>query len=121
MPQMRNHFEMVNSSCSLNERARQRCQSLIDDGEALRVAVSVEAGATVIDCGVKVAGGLEAGIAAHVVNNIFAFGWAAFTATIADLQRRVRKLEDLEAIRALKSEGMDVRALQDYYAAVAAQ
>lgn len=61
MPQMRNHFEMVNSSCSLNERARQRCQSLIDDSEALRVAVSVETGATVIDCGVKAAGGLEAG------------------------------------------------------------
>jgi carbamoyl-phosphate synthase large subunit len=26
----------------------------------------------------------------------------------------------LEAIRALKNEGLDVRALQDYYAAVAA-
>lgn len=31
-------------------------------------------------------GGLEAGVAAHIVNNLFAFGWAALTSSIAELR-----------------------------------
>jgi methenyltetrahydromethanopterin cyclohydrolase len=47
---------------SLNERARSLVHQLVDDAEALRVAASaLPSGATVIDCGSSVPGGLEAG------------------------------------------------------------
>jgi methenyltetrahydromethanopterin cyclohydrolase len=48
---------------NLNARAAALCRSMIDDAERLRVAVHrCESGATVIDCGVKTSGGLEAGV-----------------------------------------------------------
>ena len=47
---------------SLNERAQSLAYQLIDDAEALRIAVSaLPSGATVIDCGSSVPGGFEAG------------------------------------------------------------
>src|SRR3954451_9592193 len=47
---------------SLNERARPLVHQLVDEAEALRVAASaLPSGATVIDCGSSVPGGLEAG------------------------------------------------------------
>src|SRR3954471_5753008 len=47
---------------SLNERARELADRLVDDAEALRVAASTLSGGTrVVDCGSAVPGGLEAG------------------------------------------------------------
>src|SRR4029079_12595333 len=47
---------------SLNELAWRRCGELAGEAERLNVAVSFAAGGTrIIDCGVKAAGGLEAG------------------------------------------------------------
>jgi methenyltetrahydromethanopterin cyclohydrolase len=47
---------------NLNELAWRRCDELAADAERLNVAVSkAAAGARIIDCGVKAAGGLEAG------------------------------------------------------------
>src|SRR5262245_20252579 len=47
---------------SLNELAWQRCEELAADAERLNVAVShAAAGTCLIDCGVRAAGGLEAG------------------------------------------------------------
>lgn len=52
----------VRSTIMLNERAYKLCESVIRDAEALRVEVTtLPCGATVIDCGVKACGGLEAG------------------------------------------------------------
>jgi methenyltetrahydromethanopterin cyclohydrolase len=47
----------------LNARAAKLCRSMLDDVERLRLAVHrCESGATLVDCGVNAAGGLEAGI-----------------------------------------------------------
>ncbi len=47
---------------NLNARALRRCQRLMDDATACRVAVErSEGGAQLIDCGIDVPGGLEAG------------------------------------------------------------
>lgn len=47
---------------SLNERALARAERLVADAEALRVAVqTLSNGTRVIDCGINVSGGLEAG------------------------------------------------------------
>src|SRR3954463_13735624 len=47
---------------SLNDQARSLVHQLTDDAETLRVAVGLlPSGATVIDCGSQVPGGLEAG------------------------------------------------------------
>jgi methenyltetrahydromethanopterin cyclohydrolase len=47
---------------SLNELAWRRCDELAADAERLNIAVSSSTGGTrIIDCGVKMAGGLEAG------------------------------------------------------------
>ncbi len=49
---------------NLNERALRRCQQFIDNADEMRVAILHREGATrVIDCGVNVAGGLQAGVA----------------------------------------------------------
>ena len=47
---------------NLNKRALQRCEALIDDATALHAAIlRDESGARVVDCGVHVPGGLQAG------------------------------------------------------------
>jgi methenyltetrahydromethanopterin cyclohydrolase len=47
---------------NLNERAYRRCQSLIDSANLYRVRIhNMSCGTVVIDCGVQVMGGLEAG------------------------------------------------------------
>lgn len=48
---------------------------------AHRLAFGLVAGALVV-----VTGGLEAGIAAHVVNNVAAYGYAIFTSSVAELR-----------------------------------
>ena len=48
---------------------------------AHRLAFGLVAGALVV-----VTGGLEAGIAAHVVNNVAAYGYAMFTTSVAELR-----------------------------------
>ncbi len=48
---------------------------------AHRLAFGLVAGTLVL-----VTGGLEAGIAAHVVNNLFAFGYAIFTTSVAEVR-----------------------------------
>lgn len=48
---------------NLNEFAWQRARMLLDAPERYRVSVTSESGATIVDCGVHAAGGLEAGIA----------------------------------------------------------
>ncbi len=48
---------------------------------AHRFAFGLVAGALVV-----VTGGLEAGIAAHIVNNLAAYGYAVFTTSVADLR-----------------------------------
>jgi methenyltetrahydromethanopterin cyclohydrolase len=51
------------SVMNLNQRAWQRCQHVIEDAAQLRVAVEeLECGTRVIDCGVRAAGGLAAGV-----------------------------------------------------------
>ena len=48
----------------LNESAAKLCSSLVDRAERLRIAVTqCESGARLIDCGIDVPGGLEAGLA----------------------------------------------------------
>src|SRR6476469_4088991 len=47
---------------SLNELAWRRCDELAADAERLNIAVSFStSGTRIVDCGVKVTGGLEAG------------------------------------------------------------
>jgi methenyltetrahydromethanopterin cyclohydrolase len=48
---------------NLNERAYVLAQQIIADAERLRVRVAEVGGATLIDCGISAAGGLEAGLA----------------------------------------------------------
>jgi methenyltetrahydromethanopterin cyclohydrolase len=45
----------------LNERAWQLCDALVHDAAALRVEVHHVEGARIVDCGIRAAGGLEAG------------------------------------------------------------
>lgn len=49
---------------NLNERAKQRCDRLLDEIAEGRVATTTgESGTRIVDCGVKTAGGLQAGLA----------------------------------------------------------
>jgi methenyltetrahydromethanopterin cyclohydrolase len=48
----------------LNRRALHIADTLIADADALRIGVGIVAGATVLDCGVKAVGGLQAGLGA---------------------------------------------------------
>ena len=47
---------------NLNRRAAQLCESILSDAAGLRIEVHRVADATVLDCGVRASGGLEAGL-----------------------------------------------------------